>query len=464
MTTARALAVLSFASLLVVFATGCDDSTPASPSPLAEPTIAADVANSGGTILGVANGAVFMGLDEAGDVARPDAEDAPTLKAHPPTPLAPVDDVVVRTLQPTLVVGNAEGLFVAASFTYRFELYDGMNRIVEGVGEPRDAGSATFMVSVELKPDTAYRWRARAELDGAHGPWADAAFRTLAVRIDPPIPNAPANGARNIRKPIILEVINGATHGPVGTVTMTFEIATDSAFGSIIDTIRQRAGRHDFTGTDKKPGTDPERARRTSVQPSVELRPGTIYYWRVIARDDKGHASEYSRTRRFTTASVTPTTTPPTGSGADEIDVSDVTWLHHDVSGWPAASRITSVRIRDVPAGGICIEHTKSRSWPSVSISGTSLAGNPWVFANINGRWYAGTYEWNRPGQTCKLTVAGKHKSPSEELGPHIKRPPMTSWVPKSGERVGFMVSTPARFGPDGPVRERSNIVVVTWP
>ena len=137
------------------------------------------------------------------------------------------------------------------------------------------------------------------------------------------------------------------------------------------------------------------------------------------------------------------------------------------MSNWRSTSTITNVRIRDVPAGGICIEHTKARSWPGTPIpvlNRTIIAGNAWVFANIGGRWYGATYEWLRPGQICKLTVRGKHREPSREVGPHTKQSPLNRWVPRRGERVGFMVSTPTRSGPMGPIRERSNIVMVTWP
>ena len=141
--------------------------------------------------------------------------------------------------------------------------------------------------------------------------------------------------------------------------------------------------------------------------------------------------------------------------------------MHTNVSNWRSTSTITNVRIRDVPAGGICIEHTKARSWPGTPIpvlNRTIIAGNAWVFANVGGRWYGATYEWLRPGQICKLTVRGKHREPSREVGPHTKKSPLNRWVPRRGERVGFMVSTPTRSGPMGPIRERSNIVMVTWP
>jgi hypothetical protein len=144
-----------------------------------------------------------------------------------------------------------------------------------------------------------------------------------------------------------------------------------------------------------------------------------------------------------------PPSPPPPSSGGDAIDPREVTWLHADVSRWTVTSKITDVSIGDPP---LCIEHTKSGRWPVVD--GTE--GNPWVFAQINGRWYAGTYEWLRPGQTCKQIDAGN-------IGPHVKRSPLETWRPKSGELVGFMVSTLARDSKRS-VDERTNIVLVRWP
>ena len=129
-------------------------------------------------------------------------------------------------------------------------------------------------------------------------------------------------------------------------------------------------------------------------------------------------------------------------------------WLHTNVSDWAQTSTITGVSIGGPP---ISIEHTKSGQWPAVNAGGAVVEGNPWVFANIDGAWHAATYEWLRPGQTDKEISA-------DNIGAHIKKPPLDGWRPKSGETVGLMVSTPARLGPEGPVNERSNVVLVTWP
>jgi hypothetical protein len=126
-----------------------------------------------------------------------------------------------------------------------------------------------------------------------------------------------------------------------------------------------------------------------------------------------------------------------------------VKWLHTNVSGWAETSRITNVSVGNPP---ICIEHTKAGQWPVKD----GLEGNPWVFVNQGGQWYAATYEWLAPGQTCK----GIH---ADNIGSHIGIPPLSSWRPRSGELVGFMVSARARSGGDT-VHERSNIVMFNWP
>jgi hypothetical protein len=141
---------------------------------------------------------------------------------------------------------------------------------------------------------------------------------------------------------------------------------------------------------------------------------------------------------------------PASGSAGDStIDLNSVTWLHTNVSRWAETSRITKVSVGAPP---ICIEHTKAGQWPVKD----GLEGNPWVFVNLDGRWYAATYEWLAPGQTCKAIDANN-------IGSHIGIPPLSSWRPSSGELVGFMVSARARSGGDT-VHERSDVVMVRWP
>lgn len=136
------------------------------------------------------------------------------------------------------------------------------------------------------------------------------------------------------------------------------------------------------------------------------------------------------------------------------FDLATVNWLHTNVTSWAQNSTLTNMTISST---AICLYHTRAGQWPQISVSNTAVEGNPWVFAKIGGQWYGGTYEWLRPGQQCKGITASN-------IGPHIKVAPMASWQPQSGETVWFMVSTPARLGPQGSLRERTNVVRATWP
>jgi hypothetical protein len=139
--------------------------------------------------------------------------------------------------------------------------------------------------------------------------------------------------------------------------------------------------------------------------------------------------------------------------GVDQLDLSQVKWLHADVSQWRVTSRITNLK---VASDGVTIDHTNAGLWPAVSPDGVAVEGNPWVFVNRGGKWYAATYEWLRSGQIRKGVTA-------DNIGAHTKREPLESWVPQPGEVVGFMVSTPARSGLRT-VNERSNVVLTRWP
>ena len=138
----------------------------------------------------------------------------------------------------------------------------------------------------------------------------------------------------------------------------------------------------------------------TSGRPST-LAKDKLYYWRVRAISGELRGPWFSPARFRTPKTVSGGGSSGSGGGcgaADQINLSQVTWLDHNVSGWAKTSTITSTSIGNPP---ICIDHTKRGQWRAVNVSGTAVEKNPWVFANVNGRWYAATYEWVRPGQSC---------------------------------------------------------------
>ena len=145
--------------------------------------------------------------------------------------------------------------------------------------------------------------------------------------------------------------------------------------------------------------------------------------------------------------------TPATGTTTNSLWHPEITGtvklLHTDVSSWPVtASLHASV------GGTINLPYSKAKVWPAVD----GVNANPWVFVNLDGQWYAATFEWLRQGQTSKPkgVLDGS-------MGDHIKVAPLSSWRPHSGERIGLMVSGLARTKMRN-VQERSNVVMVTWP
>jgi hypothetical protein len=392
------------------------------------------------------------------------------------------------------------------------------------IEHPEGATQINFNVPTRLPADRTYYWRVRA-LDGSNtGPYADPAMFKVSTPIvlGAPEPVSPVSGATTPTQPTF--VVNaGSVSGPAGTLTYEFQVASDTGFGQIASAftapassgpttsatsgtlgagqtyfwrVRQTDGSavsnwaataHFLTQAPALTLNCPANQNATSADglpvpvsypaavPGGGVSPVTLNYSQpsgrpfnlgttvvtVTATDAAQQKAEC--TFSVTVAAAPPPPPPPAapppstgggggsggGSEGDELDPNQIIWLDHDVRNFAVTSTITSVR-----AGGpVCIEHTKAGKWPVVD----GGEGNPWVFANINGQWYGATYEWLRPGQICKGVTR-------EDIGPHTKEPPLETWRPRSGELVGFMVSTQVRFGPWGPKFERSNIVLVRWP
>ena len=146
---------------------------------------------------------------------------------------------------------------------------------------------------------------------------------------------------------------------------------------------------------------------------------------------------------------TTPGTNSATGGWPAEI-TGPIHWLHTNVSDWPVTASMSA----SVGGGTINFPYSKSRVWHAVD----GVNANPWVIVNMNGQWYAATFEYLRFGQVSK-PVGVLNGS----MGDHIKVSPLSSWRPRSGERFGIMVSGLARSNLRN-VRERSNVSMVTWP
>lgn len=154
-----------------------------------------------------------------------------------------------------------------------------------------------------------------------------------------------------------------------------------------------------------------------------------------------------------TNAEGEPVAAAPTASaGSVPSDLSGVVFLHANVAGWPVTSSLNGV---SVSGGNINLPYDKANVWPGVNHSGANVNANPWVIVFVDGVWYAATFEWFRVGQTSKPV--------STVSGSHIKKAPLSNFVPVSGETYGFMVSGLARDSTRN-VEERTNVRMYRWP
>ena len=136
-------------------------------------------------------------------------------------------------------------------------------------------------------------------------------------------------------------------------------------------------------------------------------------------------------------------------------NLNQVVWLHTNVSRWRQSAPLSSVRLNEAQ---ICLDYNAANRWRVTDYNGVDVVGNPWIFIWHERRWYAATWEWLRPAQTCKNRHA--------VAGSHIKRNPFGEhggWLPSSGHVYYFMVSGLARSRLRNN-QERTNLLRFVWP
>jgi hypothetical protein len=150
---------------------------------------------------------------------------------------------------------------------------------------------------------------------------------------------------------------------------------------------------------------------------------------------------------------------PPPAPNPPALDLKSVTWLSSstDVSGWPETVNLKSISYKSTQ---ICLNYDTSQTakWPTDGSGSDAVNANAWVFIWHNNKWYGGTFEWLRVGQTCKFLTS--------VAGDHLKGKPFdaaSGWKPQKGQTLYFMISGFARMGKKN-VQERSNYLKTTWP
>ena len=112
-----------------------------------------------------------------GQLCVPLAGQESALKVTAPVPQSPASGGTVTDAAPTLISTTAEGRFVPGVFDYHFEFAEiavnGATRVLEtATVVPGVNGDVAHTVQTALAHDGRYRWRVRAEFEGAVGPWS----------------------------------------------------------------------------------------------------------------------------------------------------------------------------------------------------------------------------------------------------------------------------------------------------
>jgi len=153
------------------------------------------------------------------------AADGSTLKVGAPTLVSPINSEILTTQRPTLAISAAVGLFATANFQYEFELQTDAGAVVTRA----TVSGSTFTVPDNLGINAAFRWRARATLNGAFGPYSSLGrFQT------PRLTTPTAASSNDEWKNWFFQVVDLRGVGPIVTVQALIALDPDLKAASVI--------------------------------------------------------------------------------------------------------------------------------------------------------------------------------------------------------------------------------------
>ena len=149
----------------------------------------------------------------------------------------------------TLVVTNISGTSSAATYLFEIATDSAFSNKVFTKTVPAGTSGQTSVQADTLSANTTYYWRARVQDGTTAGAYASFNLFTVGVgvSVSAPVPVSPANGYSSVGWPT-LTVTNAARTGPTGVIVYKFEIASDSAFSSIVvsATVSEGSGQTSF--------------------------------------------------------------------------------------------------------------------------------------------------------------------------------------------------------------------------
>ena len=357
----------------------------------------------------------------------------------------------------TLLIENA-GSNGPRPLSYAFDIatdtaFSGIVFSREGIPQG-DAGRTSLRMTDTLATGHTYYWRVRAQ-DGANtGPYATPAAFTIftPIVIDLPGLTAPAPNSTVLNLRPAFTIANAPRSGPVGAISYLIELADSDSFANKVAT----------WSVSETP------SQTTTVSPA-DLGYSRVYYWHVRAYDPTT-LGPWSATQAFQLlAEPAPVYIPPPSSPTgpapnDGINLATA-MIHNspgDVASWPATATLTRL---DLMPSGAHVEFNKQSSWPEVVPPGWSggLQYTLWIVLNVNGQWHAsGCIEYWKGLYESGGPVSGYSR---DWYYDPVRWGAMAGHQPAPGEQVGFLVTSgDARNNGPSSVRERSNVVLVSFP
>lgn len=130
------------------------------------------------------------------------------------------------------------------------------------------------------------------------------------------------------------------------------------------------------------------------------------------------------------------------------------------LAGFMASMEETATLEAGISGGTVFLRSDRANIWPRSSGQNgdgdlSCCNANAWAFIQVDGVWHGATWEFLRVGSTTRDLSALR--------GPgHLRFPPLSRYVARTGDIVGFMVAGITRNQLSfNNIRERSNIVFV---
>ena len=309
------------------------------------------------------------------------------------------------------------------------------------------AGAGTTKVALDkLAGSTTYYWRVQANPPNGTGPYSSVRSFVVGPEIilGTPAVVSPANG-ENSFTPTRLTAQKIARSGPVGDLTYSFQIASDSNFADVLyaqDIV-------EIGGPDGRTGVTAN---------NLALVGGRTYFWRFKVTDTKnGISTAYSSPATFV---------------AQTFNFATATMWDNpkDVGSWPETSRITSIKFTGSAMEVDFDRREGANRWPDVTPPGWNgdLQYTLGMCRNVAGGWHCSAVVQFWYGRALDST-APPSRFWREWWYDSLRWGPLASNPPQEGEMVGVFVGSGDLRGRDFSrascprVCERTNVVFVPF-